>query len=426
MVKRKWIAIAAIFIIAVTIFSLYPFARAKKPPKPSREITIGVIAPMEGWPIGVEWVFSFAEEKINEFCENLDHEVTFKFDYRYAEGNPDSHQAIVENFNAEGVNLLIGGFFSGQAGASLDYVNEHNMLMFSPSSTAPELAIEDDNLFRLSPDDSVEGGIIAETLWSWGIDAVIVLQENRPYADKLHDAIADEYDGVIYDRIWYTWDWGHPEYILPQLDQAEASASGAIGVHGVDHVGILFIGGGGELQQIATYVDDPPDSHDYTNLQEIIWFGSSMTAMNSEVSTNAPNAEILRFFSPYYATPRNRRWDWFSEQYSLHNPGELTYYAAACWDVAWIYAKAILIAETTDTEAVKSILRVQSGHYFGVTGWCHLNPAGDRHFLDYDIWGCGEVPDTTPHVEWIRYGHYEDYSGEVTWFTDLGISPPGH
>jgi ABC-type branched-subunit amino acid transport system substrate-binding protein len=98
------------------------------------------------------------------------------------------------------------------------------------------------------------------------------------------------------------------------------------------------------------------------------------------------------------------------------------FYAASWYDTAWICAKAVLEAGTTDTGKVKEVLpRVADDNY--ATGPCRLNPAGDRETADYVIWGYGLVDG---RCEDTRYGLYDGLKGEVTWDTEtLGFSPPG-
>jgi len=97
----------------------------------------------------------------------------------------------------------------------------------------------------------------------------------------------------------------------------------------------------------------------------------------------------------------------------------LGFYERCLYDVAWIYAKAVLLASKTDPMAVKPVLPDVASEHFGVTGWCNLNAAGDRSKSDYEIWG------VDGNVLWITYGLYDMFTGKVTWYTDLGISPPG-
>ena len=54
-----------------------------------------------------------------------------------------------------------------------------------------------------------------------------------------------------------------------------------------------------------------------------------------------------------------------------------------------------------------------ASRYYGYTGWCLLNEAGDRFTRDFDIWGYGYIDDE-PSI--IKYGFYDSTTGTVTWY----------
>jgi hypothetical protein len=53
-----------------------------------------------------------------------------------------------------------------------------------------------------------------------------------------------------------------------------------------------------------------------------------------------------------------------------------------------------------------------ASRYFGYSGWCLLNEAGDRMRTNYDIWGYGLVEGWP---DFVYYGYYETLTGEVHW-----------
>jgi hypothetical protein len=55
-----------------------------------------------------------------------------------------------------------------------------------------------------------------------------------------------------------------------------------------------------------------------------------------------------------------------------------------------------------------------ASRYFGYSGWCLLNDAGDRAESDYDIWGYG-YDDETGEPTIKKYGLYDSLTGQVTW-----------
>ena len=62
-------------------------------------------------------------------------------------------------------------------------------------------------------------------------------------------------------------------------------------------------------------------------------------------------------------------------------------------------------------DVIKVIPDVAS-RYYGYSGWCLLNEAGDRYTSNYDIWGVGIVGGVPGFV---KYGTYDSTTGTITW-----------
>ena len=120
-------------------------------------VRIGVISPSTPSLTSVKTLMGLAEEDINSYYKSKGQDTTFRFEISDVAGSSETHLDRIKEFKAEGINIVIGGAWSSQASASLSYLNENNMLLLSPGSTSPALAIPDDNLFRICPDDAVQG-----------------------------------------------------------------------------------------------------------------------------------------------------------------------------------------------------------------------------------------------------------------------------
>jgi branched-chain amino acid transport system substrate-binding protein len=413
------IALSAILLTgSAYLVSLQMWGASTVEPKVVR---IGVVSSSTSSLNSVKTLMGLAEEDINSYYKSKGQDTTFRFEISDAAGSSEAHLDRVKEFKAEGINIVIGGAWSSQASASLSYVNENNMLLLSPGSTSPALAIPDDNLFRLCPDDTVQGRVIAEMLWSWGIKAIVVIQRGDAWADGIYDALSKNFSrmgGVIVERARYDpMDINFGEC----LKLAKEGAQEAINLYGVDHVAVEVLG----YHEIADLVTM---ANDYPTIYGLYWFGSDGTALNIALSFNTPDeADHLKMFSPLAAPVESQGIEALRDRY-LSSSGKTLdaytaeFYAANWYDAAWICAKAVLEAGTTDTDKVKEVLpRVADDNY--TTGLCRLNPAGDRETADYIIWGYRLVNGI---CEDTRYGLYDGLNGEVTWDTEaLGFSPPG-
>ena len=176
-------------------------------PLAGKTISIGNIIASDP---GLEWDVPYTEDilipDLNELADALGYDVTFNILVDSAQSQAAIHLEKVQSFKAMDVNLVVGGRWSSQASAALSYVNENNILLWSPSSTAPTLRIADDNLYRMCPDDTVQAPAIAEMIWSWGIKAIIVIQRADAWADGIYNILKPEYEakgGVVAEQIRY-------------------------------------------------------------------------------------------------------------------------------------------------------------------------------------------------------------------------------
>lgn len=156
-------------------------------------VQIGDIASTRGELNNTKVLSDMAIADINGYMEENGHPYRFEAVAESADGQASVHLKKVKELHQNGVDLIVGGRWSSQATGSLSYINKKDVLLLSPSSTLPSLAIADDNLFRLCPDDAKQAPVIADMLWSWGIEAVIVIQRGDVWADGIYDILEEEY-----------------------------------------------------------------------------------------------------------------------------------------------------------------------------------------------------------------------------------------
>src|ERR1051326_1122412 len=77
------------------------------------------------------------------------------------------------SMDANGDQYVIGPQTSSEAAAVRDYADAHNIILISQGSTASSLAIPGDNLFRLAPNDKLEGAATAALMRADGVDVVV-------------------------------------------------------------------------------------------------------------------------------------------------------------------------------------------------------------------------------------------------------------
>jgi len=398
-----------------------------KAPLEGKTVKIGnIISTTAGVETGVPWADEICEVDLNEFADKLGYDITFDILSDNAEGQAAIHLEKTQSFKAMDVNLVHGGGWSSFASASLSYVNENNILLWSSSSTSPTLRIADDNLYRMCPDDMVQAPAIAKMLWSWGIKAIIVIQRADSWADGIYNILVTEYPalgGVIAERIRYA---GEVTEFSSYLAQAESKAQELINLYGEEHVAIETISFSESVTQVT-------QARDYPLIYNLMWFGSDGTAMTTQHLDDAPEeSDHLKIFSTYAAPGKSEKFFSLFERNVALVGQPIGYYTACSYDVYFTFLKSVLEAQSMDPKDIIPLQMKITYDTWGASGWTLLNEAGDRLASNYDIWGYGYDPEG--EAEFIAYAIYDGTSGQVLWYAEgetpagvkvPGVSPPG-
>ncbi len=391
-------------------------------PLKGKTVKIGnIVASTTGLETEKPFIAEILKPDLNDFAKKLGYGVTFDFLIDDAQGQAAIHLEKIQSYKAMGVNLVIGGRWSSQAQAALSYVNENNMLLFSPSSTSPLLAIKGDNLFRMCPNDLVQSPAIAEMLKSWGIKAVIIMQRGDAWADGIYNILEKELPkrGItILDRVRYAAEVTEfSSYLATMEDKAKA----AIPKYGKDAVAIEVL----SFEEIVTIVTQ---AKDYPTIYSLFWFGSDGTSMTQRLIDDAPtHANKLKIFSTLAAPAESPKYRELYDRYYALVKQPFGYYTACTYDIGWTLAYAVLQSQSTDPKVIIPLIHPITYNMFGASGWTRLDENGDRYASNYDIWGYGD-PDGDGKVDNVLYGLYDGTTGKVTWYTETlakeGIKVP--
>lgn len=152
-------------------------------------IRIGLLYPLTGGfaslAKGIVQMSEIAEEDINAFLQR-EYSPNSKVELVMADTQSDPDVALVKikELKKQGINLVVGPLNSAELQKVLDYANQNEMILISPSSTAVSLA-KDDNLFRKTLDDSVQAKALASLLIHEGYRNVEGLYCNDAYGSGL-------------------------------------------------------------------------------------------------------------------------------------------------------------------------------------------------------------------------------------------------
>ena len=310
-----------------------------------------------------------------------------------------AREKIEELYDA-GARFVIGPQSSAEAGAVLSYVNEHRIVLVSQGSTAFSLAIPGDYLFRLAPNDRLEGAAMAALMRADGIDVVVPVWRNDSGNTGLRDGAMQFFvanGGIVHGGIPYdpvTTDFTPTVASLGDQVRAAKNANPGkdVGVY------IAAFEEGVSVFDLARLDAD---------LAGVRWYGGDGLTQSQALLANpaaAAFAAATQFTAPAVALSETTsdRWGPLSEEILMRTGFVPDAFSLSVYDAAWVAVLSHIESRGEDDLRREAFVRnVQ--RYWGLTGPLALDEAGDRRIADFDLWTVftGAEP---PH--WLRTARY--------------------
>lgn len=371
-------------------------------------ISIGAIVPLTGSlsSIGKPIVTSLqmAEQEINDYYDSTNSTIRIKLIVADSKTSPESTVSAIKQLSAAGVKVVVGPATSTAVASVKDYATENNITLISYASTSPALSIENDNLFRLVPDDKMQGKVIAEKMKEDGIKVIVPFWRADIYGDQLMNATKLNFEnlgGKVDDGVEYKPHTGkfatslhRINFIMwnQELKKLNTMVSDEITKYGPNSVGVYVVAFD-EITPILIQAQlfDP--------LTKVRWYGSDSVAENHHIIKNIDSGQFAaetNFTNPLYSTTSEslKYRDFADKLGHIYHDTSITYPALA-YDSLWIAAKTLekYINDTdsnqsnvVNTNLLNEILVDVAKSFDGVSGKINLNKAGDRISENYDFW----------------------------------------
>ena len=324
--------------------------------------------------------------------------------------NPATALAQVTAMKAAGVEVVIGPQSSAEVAAIKSYVNANDVLVVSQSSTAGTLAIANDNIFRLTPSDTLEAVALVGLMKADGMTTIIPFWRDdagnvglQVATRALFPAVGTVEAGVQYSAT--QTDFTAPIAALKaQVQAAIAERGGTAGV-AVAHAGF------DEVVDIFKLASADPV------LSSVRWYGTDGTALNEPLRTNAVAAAFARKVGFWTPTPgvdagASARWQPVATRIAARAGQQPDAFALAVYDAVWITAQAYLATGGRgQPQALKAAIVAAADGFYGASGWTKLNAAGDRKFGDFDFFS---LTQSGPAFSWIVSAQYNTLTGVLT------------
>jgi len=347
---------------------------------------------------------------INSWLTSTGNSVQFALTTEDTATDPATCLSKLQTLAAQGIQVYVGPMTSAEARNVLSYANTNHLVLISQSSTAEDLGIPNDYLFRFVPTDFAQSAAVARTVWQYGIKDAIVIARHDTWGDGLSGAFETKYKalgGTIVDSVQYTPVSSGTYDFSAQLTTMSNDYNSAVAKYGASSVAIVAVSFD-ELSVIYQQLSS------YPALTKAVWFGTDGTAESSTVaSTAGKTASAVKSLSTIYAPTRGAKYAAFTAAYTAKYGGAPDAYSYSAYDATWVAALTILAVGKNNGVAVQAALPSVASNYYGVAGWPNLNANGDRAIADYDVW---EVQSTNAtSYQWVNVGTWSSSADAVSY-----------
>ena len=371
------------------------------------EVKIGLILPLTGdlATHGIENLegSKYGVVEFNKHLEEIDAPWHLKMVSEDSATSPVIALEKLTALNAKGIGIVVGPETSSNIRNIKGYSDSNNMLLVSCCSSAPALAIPNDSVFRLVPDDTNQGTAISKLIQHEGIEVLIPVWRGDTWGDGISEASTGSFvdrGGQIDEGIRYNPE--SPEFSASTSLLAE-KVRGYVDEYGADKVAVLFLG----FAEILQFTQSASE-HDI--LDDVRWFGPGANTKEHRLIDDPIGLEFstsVQFTTVQFAASKNPIYDRVQAHLTETLGTEPNTFVHSSYDAVWIIGLAMLETQSTDVSTIKAAIPEIAENYSGAIGPTKLNEAGDLAQADYEVWGIRDG-------EWVLLGKYTQSDDSVT------------
>ena len=371
-------------------------------------VNIGVLLPITGVMSShgqdSNIATQFAAKNFNQYLESVG--ATWRVNLVMEDSQTDPVIALekLQSLNSKGIKLVLGPDSSAEVKSIKSYVDSNDMLVLSPSSTAPNLAI-DDNIFRLIPDDTKQSVVIAKMLDHYGIKVVIPIYRGDVWGDGLYESTKLSFeakDGIVDSGIRYSTE---STVFSTEVKLLSDSVSKYSQDYSTDQIAVLLIG-------FTESVHILNSASSYDELNNVRWFGADGTTNDVNISNDRIASEFAQstnFTSTQFSPSKNETFE-LVQNHIIDTVGSPpSSYVYSSYDSLWVLGLTIHHTNSIDTSILKQNIPEIASNHIGAIGQINFNEYGDLSVADYELWSIVDG-------KWIRSGHYNAFTDTLELF----------
>jgi branched-chain amino acid transport system substrate-binding protein len=384
-------------------------------------VTLGALLPLSGASASLgeseDAAIKIAIKDVNEYFSKSNSNTRVGLIIEDTQTNPAISLEKLQDLASEGVRIVIGPGTSAEIQEVKDYADKNGILLVSPSSTAPSLAVPEDNIFRFVPDDTHQAQAISKKMWQDGVRVVVPMWRTDVYGNDLFNATKSNFEmlgGKVVDGIGYTPRTGDFSASLNRINfmiwdqdlrSLSLKISEAVAHDGADKVGVYLVSFD-EVVPIFIEAQNEPV------LSMVKWYGSDGSALNDKLVRNIEAAMFAAktgFVNPIYGVENNNSYKFKRIDNEIQKIiGRVPRsYAEVTYDSLWVAALTEnSTGGTKDINSLKKSFLQIANSYTGITGDTSLNVAGDRKHANYDFWAI-RANNEQSFFSWGQVGRFQ-------------------
>ncbi|MEM4673728.1 MAG: ABC transporter substrate-binding protein [Pyrobaculum sp.] len=351
---------------------------------PVKTVVIGAALPLTGglesYGRTAKVAVELAVEDANKLCQNM------KFDVVVEDTATSPTQALskIQAMYGRGIRLIVGPMSSGEVSAVKSFADTNRIIIFSPSSTSPLLAVPNDYVYRIVPSDAVQSIALAELLVKLGIKKVVMVFRNDAWGKGLSDALAREARARGIEVLAVEGYDPAPGAFPTAAPAAVEKVARAVGAPAPDVAFVIISFEDDGLIVMKSAAANPV-------LSRVRWIGTDGFAYSKSLieQVGREMASVKLLGTVTAPDPKDPKYVEFKERFKAKAGVEPKAYDPYAYDAAMMLMRIVCELGTDDPVKVRETLERwgREGTYKGVTGVVYLDEAGDRAYANYVIWG---------------------------------------
>jgi ABC-type branched-subunit amino acid transport system substrate-binding protein len=390
------------------------------PPNDGKKIvTLGALLPLTGaWATvgkSENAAIKIAVKDVNQYLSKSNSNIRIGLIVEDTGTDPAISLEKLQDLASKGVRIVIGPATSAELNVLQYYASQKGIMLISPSSTAPSLAVVGNNVYRFIPDDTYQAQAISRLMWQEGVRVVVPMWRTDIYGNELVGTVREDFEklgGTVLSGIGYvpyTGDFSSSlnriNFIIwsQDLKSLDSKVSQAVTQYGANKVGVYLVA----FDEVAPIFIE---AQNLPVLSDVKWFGSDGSVLNNKLVKNMDAALFAvktGFVNPIYAIDnKSYKLKLIDNQIQQMIGRVPRAYAEVTYDAFWVAAlteNATL--GTNDINYLKKTFVQIANSYTGITGDTSLNEAGDRKHGDYDFWAI--KPSTNDNFAWTQVGRFQ-------------------